>query len=77
MYERLCQRKMLWTVKCNYLNSLHLYLYGNIILSDNLHNICLLATNTINLNFIILHRYAATCFNQLRGHPQAVYIHKT
>jgi len=38
---------------------------------QNSYQLTIKATDS---NFIILYRYAATCFNQLCGHPQAIYI---
>jgi hypothetical protein len=61
------------------MSGLHLYppLYPeHLVVLYKLQNSYQFAIKATDSNFIILYRYAATCFNQLRGHPQVIYINK-
>jgi len=49
----------------------------HLVVLYKLQNSCQFTIKATDPNVIILYRYAATCFNQLRGHPQVIYINKT
>ena len=43
--------------------------------NNTLHNVVIFAIGATS--YIVLYKYVATCFDQLRGHPQENCAHKT